>query len=56
MLTVLYQFPKSIDASALEEFLKTNLLPGLKQAQGLRALQMNAGDLMSAGGPHLSLK
>jgi hypothetical protein len=51
MLTVLYEFPKSIDSKALEEFLTANLLPGLKQAKGLQSLQTNSGDLMSAGGP-----
>jgi len=51
MITVLYQFPKSVDQQALDEFLTTSLLPGIKQAEGLQSLQMNADNLMSAGGP-----
>ena len=51
MIQVLYQFSTSIDQKALDEFLTTNLLPGLKQAQGLRALHSSSSDLMSAGGP-----
>jgi hypothetical protein len=51
MLTVLYEFPKAINSKVLDEFLTRNLLPGLKQARGLQSLQLNAGELMSAGGP-----
>lgn len=51
MITVLYQFPRSTDQQALDDFLIAKLLPGLKGAEGLHSLQMSSGDLMSAGGP-----
>jgi hypothetical protein len=51
MVSVLYEFPKSVDPQLLEEFMTTNLLPGLKGAQGLQSLQQSTGELMSAGGP-----
>ena len=51
MIHLLYQFLKTTDPGALERFLETNLIPGLKQAHGLRALESSQGDLMSAGGP-----
>jgi hypothetical protein len=51
MITVLYQFPRSTNQQALDDFLEVELLPGLKGAEGLNSLQMSSGDLMSAGGP-----
>ena len=51
MIQVIYQFPTSTDARLLDDFLSNNLIPGLKQAQGLMALHSSSGDMMSAGGP-----
>jgi hypothetical protein len=51
MITVLYQFPRSIGQQALDDFLTAKLVPGLKGADGLHSLQASSGDLMSAGGP-----
>jgi hypothetical protein len=44
MLTALYEFPKAIASHVLGEFLTTNLLPGLKQANGLQSLQLSSDD------------
>jgi hypothetical protein len=51
MIDVLYLFPKAIDPAALDQFLMTNLIPGLKQAQGMLKVHISSGDLMSTSGP-----
>ena len=51
MINVLFLFPKSADAKAVDDFLTNHLIPTNKKAPGLVSLKMSVGDLMGPGGP-----
>ncbi len=51
MVNVLFLFPQATDAKSLDEFLFTKMIPGIKQAQGVRSVKLSNGELMGAGGP-----
>lgn len=51
MIKVLFFFPKSIAADEFDVFLAKGFIPTVRQAPGLRSLQVSSGDLMSPGGP-----
>ena len=51
MIRALFLFPKSTESETLDDFLSTNLIPTLQQANGLRSVAVSTGPLMSPGGP-----
>ena len=55
MLNTLALFPSKIDAAALDD-LVANAVAALKTADGLLSLEVNEGQMMSAGGPPLYSK
>jgi len=51
MINVLTLFPKSTDPKTLDDFISNQMIPTLKQVNGLRSLKLSVGDLMSPVGP-----
>ena len=55
MINVLALFPNTMDHKVMDDLL-SRIIPALKQANGLLALRINEGHVMSYGGPSPYLK
>ena len=51
MVTVLFLFPKSVNLTALDDFLLNQLIPMVKQIQSFRSVKVSDGDIRSPSGP-----